>query len=218
MVTANVSVPLRIANGTVGYVVGVQYAPGTTFEPITVTRGSTAQILRASQPVECVYVRVPGEHFAAPDEDRLPGVPPGYGADVFPLLPLLRSSALVKLPNTSFTVSITQVPILPAYAITVHKSQGETLDAAIIGPLRGPSAIRCPPKTSLYVAASRVRTSDRLFFAWEPSDEDLDYFKSPRSLADEISRLEEKASDTRDAWAAEELRLERSWAEEDRHG
>jgi hypothetical protein len=54
MITHNVSVPLGIANGTVGFVVGVQFADGTTFEPCAVTQGSDAHVMRASLPIECL--------------------------------------------------------------------------------------------------------------------------------------------------------------------
>ena len=52
--------------------------------------------------------------------------------------------------------SISQIPLRPAYALTIHKSQGKTFDEAVI-----------TPKTfapgQLYVALSRVRTPSGLF-------------------------------------------------------
>ncbi|GHU49967.1 hypothetical protein FACS189459_2970 [Bacilli bacterium] len=50
-----------------------------------------------------------------------------------------------------------QIPLLPAYAITIHKSQGMTLDGAIIKPnnIFG--------EGMAYVALSRVKDSNNLF-------------------------------------------------------
>lgn len=56
---------------------------------------------------------------------------------------------------------ITQFPLKLAYAITIHKSQGQTYDAANISPY----AWDCG---QLYVAISRVRSLDKLHFNYEP--------------------------------------------------
>lgn len=53
-----------------------------------------------------------------------------------------------------------QIPLKPAYAITIHKSQGKTFDRAVISP-----ASFAPGQ--LYVALSRVKTSDGLFLTDE---------------------------------------------------
>lgn len=56
---------------------------------------------------------------------------------------------------------ITQFPLKLAYAITIHKSQGQTYDAANISPY----AWDCG---QLYVAISRVRSLDKLHFNYAP--------------------------------------------------
>ena len=52
--------------------------------------------------------------------------------------------------------SISQIPLRPAYALTIHKSQGKTFDEAVITP-------RTFAPGQLYVALSRVRTPSGLF-------------------------------------------------------
>jgi len=84
---------------------------------------------------------------------------------------------------------VSQIPCVPSHAITVHKVQAATLDGVIVGPLRGPGAVRNPPRTALYVAASRVRRGDALAFAWRPQQQDLDHFRPPKSLEREMERL-----------------------------
>jgi ATP-dependent exoDNAse (exonuclease V) alpha subunit len=56
---------------------------------------------------------------------------------------------------------VTQFPVKLAYAITIHKSQGQTYDAANISPYSWDCG-------QLYVALSRVRSLDKLHFNYEP--------------------------------------------------
>jgi ATP-dependent DNA helicase PIF1 len=49
-----------------------------------------------------------------------------------------------------------QIPLIPAYALTIHKSQGMTLDAAVID---CKNIFACG---QLYVALSRVRSLENL--------------------------------------------------------
>lgn len=56
-----------------------------------------------------------------------------------------------------------QFPLKLAYAITIHKSQGQTYDAINLNPY-------CWDCGQLYVALSRVRSIDKLFITQYPSD------------------------------------------------
>lgn len=56
--------------------------------------------------------------------------------------------------------TISQLPLKPAWAITIHKSQGKTFDRAIIAPTSFAAG-------QLYVALSRVRSPEGLFLTKE---------------------------------------------------
>ena len=55
---------------------------------------------------------------------------------------------------------ISQIPLILSWAITIHKSQGITLESAIID--AGDNIFECG---QIYVAFSRVKTLDGLFLA-----------------------------------------------------
>jgi hypothetical protein len=57
--------------------------------------------------------------------------------------------------------TFTQFPLRLAYAITIHKSQGQTYDYVNLSPY-------CWDCGQLYVALSRVRSLDRLHFLYKP--------------------------------------------------
>ena len=85
-----------------------------------------------------------------------------------------------------------QYPIRPAYAITIHKSQGQTFDAAIIDYSEG-SAF-APGQT--YVALSRCRRLDSLYLTAPLTPDDiqvdqeiLDYIRSRTSRPKRLSEI-----------------------------
>lgn len=161
-------------------------------------RAHPARIGNLSPPsLEAGRVRVPGATFAPPGQDRLPGVPEEFGADVFPFLPIDTRATIRTANGSSLTVRMTQIPVVPAYVVTVHKSQGVTLHRGVVGPLRPVGRGGQPDRQILYVAASRVGNSEHIQFTWTPTEEDFKYFAPPASLKDELERLQEKAQETK---------------------
>ena len=73
-----------------------------------------------------------------------------------------------------------QIPLRLAYALTIHKAQGATLDCALID--IGTSTFECG---QAYVALSRVRSLDSLYIwdleksAFKTHDKVVSFYKNP---------------------------------------
>jgi len=94
--------------------------------------------------------------------------------------------------------SITQFPIKLAYAMTIHKSQGQTYDAVNLSPY-------CWDCGQLYVSLSRVRTLDRLFLKYEIDRRYLVVSLNVISFFNKIVKSANKTIDTSiNVWASEQ--------------
>lgn len=84
----------------------------------------------------------------------------------FPKIRLLNGTEIViprqgwnyKEYNSKINVIKSQIPLIPAYALTIHKSQGATLDTAIID-----VGSKIFEHGQLYTALSRVKSIDNLY-------------------------------------------------------
>jgi ATP-dependent DNA helicase PIF1 len=96
------------------------------------------------------------------------GVVTGFASDGNPMVKFLNGPALpVRIPPASWTsdaendsdgVTREQIPLRLAYALTIHKAQGASLDSALIDV--GPSTFEYG---QAYVALSRARSLESLF-------------------------------------------------------
>lgn len=178
MVSYNVCVSLKVANGTLCYPVMAQFPSTCTFDERYI---GDAVFDMASGPAEVIWARIPGRDFSSSFSH-----PDGVPTDAFPFTPELASGP-VQLPHRSFSVSLSQFPLAPACAITVFKCQSLTLPAIAISRLRAPRSRM--PRTALYVASSRSRLSERTIFLHPISPSDSEYFRPPDTLLRELERL-----------------------------
>jgi ATP-dependent exoDNAse (exonuclease V) alpha subunit len=92
------------------------------------------------------------------------GVVTGFTASGLPIVKFMNGLTM-PVPQVSWAVDDepgalkrTQIPLRVAYALTIHKAQGASLDSALVDV--GPSTFECG---QAYVALSRVRNLDSLF-------------------------------------------------------
>lgn len=121
----------------------------------------------------CAYVHVPGCKINAS----------GLATDIIPILPERTSFKYSIAGGSEFYISRLQLPLVPAYAFTANKIQGQSLRHALVDlkSARGTQA--------LYVMISRAVSLDNLaILRWFPSM-NLDQHLS-QVYRDEFERLE----------------------------
>lgn len=167
MVTENVAHEYGAVNGREGVIHSIRYKESE----------------EGTRTAFVVYVHIPGSGINID----------GFGPDIVPIFPVAKrinheiiGDNGVKL--TGFTRK--QIPLLPGYAYTDFKSQGRSLDRALVDitTARGQSA---------YVMLSRVRSlSGLVILRWFPPSKI--YQKMSQELRNELGRLTElrEATDT----------------------
>jgi ATP-dependent exoDNAse (exonuclease V) alpha subunit len=93
-------------------------------------------------------------------------------------------SAATKRVSKDIVAEFTQFPLRLAWAVTIHKSQGSTYDAAIVD--LGPRAF-APGQT--YVALSRIRSLDGLHLARPLRPSDIIVDENVRRFMDDVEPL-----------------------------
>ena len=97
----------------------------------------------------------------------------GQVVDIYPFEWTINKYTVKRVPNSAKEEIITekigsfsQIPLRLAYAITMHRSQGQTYEKVNLDPY-------CFTEGQFYVALSRVKTIDNLHFLVPPKTEYL---------------------------------------------
>ena len=106
---------------------------------------------------------------------------------------LERVRGRISLKGPKKIVTRDQFPVRPAFAATIHKSQGLTLDAVLLST----DNMKPSPQlfSMLYVALTRVRSLEDLFLA-TPLTKSLLASDPPQDLVEEMSRIIDVTKDT----------------------
>jgi hypothetical protein len=129
MITENVAMMAKVVNGAEGHLVDIKWeldALGRRY-------------------AQCAYVEIKGSNV------KLSGLDP----DVIPIFPV-KTYFKFRGSSGEYPIVREQLPMVPAYAFTDYKSQGRTLDAAIV------DLSNCRDLQSVYVMLSRCRRLEDL--------------------------------------------------------
>ena len=127
------------------------------------------------------YVQVLGSNIGAP----------GLDPDIVPVSPRTTSFKFTSSRGDGFDITRSQVPLIPAFSITDYKSQGQSLECAIVD-LASAKTLQ-----SVYVMLSRVKTLDGLaILRYFPESKLMDSKNKCKDVKSEFQRLAELASKT----------------------
>ena len=109
------------------------------------------------------------------------------------LVPITKKSVTIEVREYSFSFSRKQFPVMPAWAMTIHKSQGSTFDKVCVD-FSGSEQIRKDVWRLFYVAFSRVKKLEGLYIVGSFSKEKMRLPKKDESkVSIEMKRLREGA-------------------------
>jgi ATP-dependent exoDNAse (exonuclease V) alpha subunit len=126
MVTQNIAVDLGVANGTLGWVWGIKNMDSLSVIEERMSPVCPRLVQRITQFPECIFVKIRDAKNLV-----IRGLPQG----VFPVLPETVPVRVRLGVRHVVPLKMTQFPLSPATSLTIHKTQGLTLDAAVIGSL-----------------------------------------------------------------------------------
>ncbi len=191
MVTFNQSVELGVANGQLGRVQKVQFPKDVTWKTVVDPNLDGNEVEVPSRLPEVIFVTLNHPNSALANTPNLQSVldnlhlPPG----TVPIFIEQGRSDKIKLGKKhSVTVKVSQFPIVPAFSLTIHKIQGQTLNKVVIGSFRNRTTDYAS-FSAIYVALSRARKLEGLLLL-EPFDDNVrSRCSMPEHLARELHRL-----------------------------
>ncbi|SRR6266404_2176051 len=139
MIMFNIQTDLDIANGSCGVIMGIALQAGDE------ENAKDNDIVKLNQVPACVLVKM--------DKTKVPLLE-GLAENVIPLTALERTFTVIH-GSEKKTVIRKQLPLTPSYAFTDYRSQGQTIDAAIVDIVSPPTGRMSA--FNLYVTLSRCR-------------------------------------------------------------
>ena len=139
MLIANVDVSDGLCNGVSGIIKGIEFRNSTNMPSV-------------------VYVKFDSDRIGVKARSAQ-FIPPQYSG----CIPITPRKEVFKLKGKTYTTTRQQMPLKLAWAVTIHKVQGQTTDKAVIS-MEGLRAAMA------YVALSRVTTLEGLYLTnYDPS-------------------------------------------------
>ncbi|CAF2933371.1 unnamed protein product [Rotaria sp. Silwood2] len=192
LITHNIATELHISNGSIGRLVRLV---------IDDDQNSTtnANLSDSKFPINTIYIRKPLYALIELPKSKLTNSLTDLQPTIIPIVPQEKTikidlksfmtAAQIRLLNnkTSITISRTQLPIVPAYAMKTHKCQGKTLPYGIIDLV--PPPYYKSDLANVYVPISRFTSRDTMAILRHFPRSILDQKPHPDMII-ELKRLE----------------------------
>ena len=186
MLIQNVDTKLGLVNGTTGTVVGFVFNSAEGANKIVEKLDMTSAASIEPQ-IPVVFVRVDEEFWRAPDHNFI--IPPPINKpgnwDRVIAIPPVESNCSFRMKFTGGTKTVTriQLPLIPAFALTIHKSQG--LNKAHVLYV---ASSKLFARALAYVALSRCTTLEGLYIVGKKMNSQ--HFKQTFGREDGIIKAE----------------------------
>jgi hypothetical protein len=195
LISHNIATELRLSNGSIGYFESVVYH-NIESNHVPLNELFPPDTIYVQRPLYAL-VRIPTSNIRTSlhglDDKIIPIYPEKKSFRVDLRTHLTGRQRRLIGDRTSLTITRTQLPLLPAFAITTYKSQGKTLDYGILDLVPPPYTKFQHP--DIYVPLSRFQSLDTTAYL-RPIPKSA-FFTKPNSLMlREINRLENLARDT----------------------
>jgi hypothetical protein len=197
IITENLCLPLGIANGSHAYVVSLQLTETSSALPPRYDEQGMRHYSIADVGRVILHLVHPS---GAPTSMRLENDLPPDHFSVFPGAEYLDIKKVVKASKDDF--KMVQLPMVPAFCLTAHKTQGLTLSKLILASTTAPNG-RTTTARFLYVVLSRLRSLAGLTLLQPlPQNPNHAAYKIGAPLIAELSRLTRLESSTLDRSAS----------------
>ncbi|CAF4065605.1 unnamed protein product, partial [Adineta steineri] len=166
LITHNIATELHISNGSIGRLVRLVYDNDNE------NLHNNSDIRNPNFPINTKYIQTPLYALVELPQSKLSSPLIDLQPTMIPILPEQKTIKIdlksfitptqKRLLNnkTSITICRTQLPIVPAYAMTTHKCQGKTLTSGIIDLVPPPYAKS--DLANVYVPVSRFTSADTM--------------------------------------------------------
>ncbi|KAF8803393.1 hypothetical protein BYT27DRAFT_7214714 [Phlegmacium glaucopus] len=179
MVILNIATEAEVANGTRGTVQGIVLDP--------------REINTTADEDGCIHLKYPPPVvYFKPDmqtDIRFDGVPEG----IIPILPSMVSFG-VNVNGEKQRLERRQIAIVPGYAFTDYKSQGQTMECIIVDISKPPSGKLSPFSVYVALSRSRGRKTIRILRDFDPA---LFMHHPSEDLRADMARLERLDDETK---------------------
>jgi hypothetical protein len=192
LVTHNIATELHISNGSIGRLIHVVFDRDENYD-------DNDKLSNPIFPNNTMYIRKPLYALVELPQSKLTSPLSKLQPNIVPIFPEQKSIKIdlksfmtplqKRLLNnkTSITIRRTQLPIVPAYAMTTHKCQGKTLPCGVIDLV--PPPYSKPDLADVYVPISRF-TSRNTMIILRPFPRSVLNHKPHPDMIHELKRLQ----------------------------